>query len=109
MNTPNRLLFALFLGATAPAQSLLFQVAAYENGAARPTGWGAAVTEGWASLQDHEQPGETTLLFAYTTIDITVAGPRVAAGITSIYPFLKAPDASWTGSSPELWAGAFTV
>ena len=107
MKSPTPLFTALVLGAVAPAQTSGLQIAACETATTPPGEWGSELDEAeFASLLYDELPGETTLLFVHTTIS---PGGKAAAGVISVYPFLRPPDASWTGSSPELLSPRFWV
>lgn len=77
------------------------RIAGLDDPLGETPGWGQSSTQQYAALQHDENPGETTLLFVHTTIDASVAGPRVARGVFAVYPFLS-PPANWTAADPAL-------
>jgi hypothetical protein len=67
--------------------------------------WGQHIEDAEAAVRYDELTGEHTLLFVHTTIDETVAGPLVTAGIISALPFLASPTReNWQLTAPELAA-----
>lgn len=70
-----------------------------------PVVWVQNIEDADASVRYDELAGEHTVLFVHTTIDETVAGPLVTAGIIKVLPFLASPTKSnWQLTAPELAA-----
>tara|TARA_R110002072_G_scaffold269079_10_gene428335 strand:+ start:6026 stop:7228 length:1203 start_codon:yes stop_codon:yes gene_type:complete len=65
--------------------------------------WEQDIDAGQAIVRYDELAGERTLLFSHVTIDETVAGTLVAAGIIDALPFLASPTTEqWQLSASEL-------
>ena len=65
--------------------------------------WEQDIDAGQAIVRYDELAGERTLLFSHVTIDETVAGTLVAAGIVDALPFLASPTTEqWQLSASEL-------
>jgi len=68
-----------------------------------PMTWGQTTEAGDAAIRYDELPDEFTILMAHTTVDETVCGTVVAAGIVNALPFMVQPTkANWTLSDPHL-------
>lgn len=101
MNSPT--LFAcLLVTSTAVLAQDPLRIAGFDT---TPIVWVQNIEDADASVRYDELAGEHTLLLVHTTIDETVAGPLVTAGILKALPFLASPTKSnWQLTAPELAA-----
>jgi len=103
MNSPLTVTCALACAASLVGQDPL-RIAELQQGGS--VSWAQNLQEPrFATVQYDEEAGEYTLLFVHTTIDETVAGPIVTAGILNALPFLASPtNENWQLTDPAFTA-----
>jgi hypothetical protein len=103
MNSPTALIAFLASGAVTLAQAPApLRIAGLDE---LTIVWQQNTEDRDAIIEYDERPGERTLVFAHVTIDETVAGTLVAAGIINALPFLASP----TKQQWQLTAAEFTA
>ncbi|MFT4515125.1 MAG: hypothetical protein ACI91B_003838 [Planctomycetota bacterium] len=101
MNSPTVLIPLLMSSAAVLAQSPL----RVTDVATLPIVWQQEVDCDYAAIQYDEEPGERTLLFTHVTVDESVCGTVVAAGVIKALPFLASPSKQqWQLTAPALAA-----
>jgi len=102
MNSPTTFACLLLLGGPVVLAQEPLRITGLDTPA---ISWVQNIEDAQASVRYDELAGESTLLFVHTTIDETVAGPLVTAGIISALPFLASPtQQNWQLTAPELAA-----